>query len=180
MAKYIEGKRIYLRTLKKSDLEELDLLMDDWKIMALTGSIYPNTEKELDESIERCQNTESRIWFGIIDKESNRIIGETGFLRMFTPWRTSDFTLEIWNNEYWGKGIGKEVAELMFEYGFNYLNFHRLSIGVVEKNERAIKFWKNVGFAEEGRQREGFFSDGKYSDFIMMSLLEDDYRSKKK
>lgn len=175
----MEGKRIILRTVKKADLEELDSITDDWKIMSLTGSVHPNTEKELADGIERCQDTESRIWFVIVDKQTNKIIGETGFLRIFMPWRTSDFTLEIWNKDYWGKGIGKEVSDLMFEYGFNYLNLHRLAIGVVEKNEKAIKFWKKIGFIEEGKQIQGFFSEGVYSDFIMMYYLEDHYRANK-
>lgn len=176
MAKYLEGDRVYLRTLKKSDLEELDSLMDDRETLALTGSVYPNTEKELEEGIERCQSTDSRVWFAIVDKNTHRIIGETGFLRIFMPWRTSDFTLEIWNKDYWGKGIGREVATLMFDYGFNYLNLHRLAIGVVEKNARALRFWERVGFKEEGRQKEGYYSEGRYSDFVMMYLLEDEYR----
>lgn len=176
MSKYLEGEKIYLRTIRPGDFEELYELMDDSRVLRMTGSVYPNTEKALRESIERSQSTDSRIWFVIVDKATDRIIGETGFLRIFMAWRTSDFSLEIWNREYWGKGIGKEVAGLMFDYGFNYLNFHRLAIGVVEKNHRAMKFWKTVGFIEEGRQVQGFFSEGEYSDFVMMYLLEDDYR----
>ncbi len=176
MAKYIEGERIYLRPVKKSDYEELDALMDDWQVLADTGSVYPNTEKELEALIERCQDTNDRVWFVIIDKATNKIIGETGFLHIFYPWRTSDFTLELWDKSFWGKGIGKETAKLMFAYGFGFLNLHRLAVGVVEKNARAVKFWKSVGFREEGRQVQGYYSDGAYSDFVMMYLLEDDCR----
>lgn len=176
MAVYLKDKRVYLRTLKRSDLNELDTLMDDRNIQVLTGSVYPNTQKGMEDFIEKCQIIGSRIWFAIIDNESNKLIGETGFLRIFMPWRTSDFTLEIWNKNYWNKGYGKETAHLMLDYGFNFLNFHRIAIGVVEKNTRAMKFWQSIGFKEEGRQIEGFYSEGEYSDFIMMYLLEDDYR----
>ena len=176
MAKYLESKRIYLRTLKKTDIDELDSIMNDWQTQVLTGSVYPNTETELEEAIDRCQRTDSRVWFAVIDKKTHKIIGETGFLRIFMPWRTTDLTIEIWDKNYWGKGYGKEIASLMFEYGFNYLNLHRMAIGVVEKNERAIKFWKSIGFKEEGRQIDGFYSEAKYSDFIMLYILEDDYR----
>lgn len=179
MPKYLEGKRIFLRTLQKSDLPELIELMDDRDTLVLTGSVFPNTEKEMEDFYERCQSTDSRVWFVIVDKEENRIIGETGFLRIFMHWRATDFTLEIWDKRYWGKGYGKEVAALMFDYGFDYLNFHRMAIGVVEKNDRAIKFWKSIGFKEEGRQIDGFFSEGEYSDFVMMYLLEKEYREKK-
>jgi diamine N-acetyltransferase len=180
MPKYLEGKRIFLRTIQRSDLMELNELMDDRGTLVLTGSVFPNTEKELEEFYERCQSTDTRVWFVIVEKEKNRIIGETGFLRIFMPWRTTEFSLEIWDHEYWGKGYGKEVAALMFDYGFDYLNFHRMAIGVVEKNGRAMKFWKSIGFKEEGRQIDGFYSEGEYSDFVMMYLLENDYRQKKR
>jgi diamine N-acetyltransferase len=180
MPKYLEGERVFLRTINRSDLTELNELMDDRATLVLTGSVFPNTEKELEEFYERCQTTDTRVWFVIVDKEKNRIIGETGFLRIFMPWRTTDFTLEIWDKKYWGRGYGKEIAALMFEYGFDYLNFHRMAIGVVEKNARAMKFWKSLGFKEEGRQIDGFFSEGEYSDFVMMYLLETDYREKKR
>lgn len=45
--------------------------------------MHPITEKGFDELYERCQNTDSRIWFGVEDKETNEIIGETGFLKIF-------------------------------------------------------------------------------------------------
>ncbi|HPH96091.1 MAG TPA: GNAT family protein [Anaerolineaceae bacterium] len=179
MGKYLEGQRIYLRPYKKTDFAALDALLDDRGIQILTGSVYPISEKELEERIERCQKIDDQIWFVVIDKETDQIIGETGFLRIFMPWRTTDFSLEIWNKNFWGKGYGKEVAGLMFDYGFNFLNFHRMSIGVVEKNERAMRFWKSIGFKEEGRQIEGFFSEGVYSDFVMMAILENDYRANK-
>ena len=176
MSVFLKGKRIILRPIQRSDLKELSLLMSDREIGELTGEVYPMTEKEMDEFYERCQKIEDRVWFLIIDKENNKIIGETGFLRLFMPWRTTDYFLMIWDRAYWHKGYGKETAELMFNYAFNSLNLNRLAIGVVSFNKNALKFWNSVGFKEEGKQKEGYFCRGKYHDFIMMSLLEKDYR----
>ncbi|WP_225969063.1 GNAT family N-acetyltransferase [Treponema pedis] len=67
----------------------------------------------------------------------------------------------------------------MLDYGFNSLNFHRIAIGVVGLNERGLRFWKGIGFKEEGKQKDGFFNNGEYSDFIMMYLLEEEYRRTK-
>lgn len=33
------------------------------------------------------------------------------------PWRTSDFSLVIWDRAYWGTGYGQETAKLMLDYG---------------------------------------------------------------
>lgn len=177
MSIFLSSERITLRSICRNDLERLRHCMSDPEIRALTGEVYPLTEKKLEEFIELNQNTDSRIWFLITDSDSEEIIGETGFLRIFMPWRTSDFSLIIWNREYWGRGFGKESAGLMLDYGFNTLNFHRLSIGVAGFNERALRFWESIGFKKEGIQRDGYFAKGKYSDFIMMSMLEDEYHT---
>lgn len=180
MSSFMESKRIKLRPVQKGDLAELAELLSDREIGVLSGEVYPITEKGMEGLYERYQDTDNRIWFVIVDKQSNKIIGETGFLRIFTAWRTSDYSLMIWDRAYWGRGYGKEVSELMLEYGFNSLNFHRVAIGVVGFNERGLRFWKSIGFREEGIQKDGYFSGGKYSDFIMMYILEEEYRKRKR
>ncbi len=172
----LSTERITLRTLRKQDLPVLMKLISDSEPAYLTGEVYPVTEGKLEDFYNKNQATDTRIWFLIIDRKSGNIIGETGFLRIFYPWRTSDYSLIIWDRNFHGRGYGAETAGMMLEYGFNYLNFHRLAIGVVAENRNAVKFWKKVGFVEEGVQRDGFFSKGKFSDFIMMSMLESEYR----
>ena len=173
---FLTGERIALRTVKRADLETLSVLMEKRDITKLTGEVYPRTEAEWEDFYERTQGTTNRIWFLIIDKASGKIIGETGLLRIFMPWRTADYSLVIWDKDFWGKGYGRETAAHMFDYAFNDLNLNRLAIGVVGFNDRGLKFWKSVGFKEEGRQIDGYFCNGAYSDFIMMYLLEKDYR----
>jgi diamine N-acetyltransferase len=178
MNDFLGNKRLLLRSLCKNDLSQIIDNFSNREIQLLTGEVYPSTEMEIEEFYKKCQKTDDRIWLIIVDKESNKIIGETGYLRIFSPWRTADYSLIIWDKNYWHKGYGTEVAELMLEYGFNYLNLHRIAIGVLENNQNAIKFWKSIGFKEEGRQIDGYFGEGKYSDFIMMCILENDYREK--
>ena len=50
----------------------------------------------------------------------------------------------------------------------------RLVLSVLNKN--ALKFWKSLGFKKEGVERNAHFYDNKYSDGIMMSILENEYR----
>ena len=62
------------------------------------------------------------------------------------------------------------------DYAFGSLNFHRLAIGVIDINERALRFYEKAGFRKEGVQRDGYYYNHKYHDFVMMSILEDEYR----
>ncbi|MBU2439364.1 GNAT family N-acetyltransferase [bacterium] len=112
----------------------------------------------------------------IVIKENDRLIGEAGLLRMFHAWRTTDISIIIGEKDAWGKGYGTEAILLLIDYAFRRLNFHRVAIGVVGFNEKAIRFWEKVGFKKEGIQRDGYSYNHKYYDFVMMSILEDEFR----
>jgi RimJ/RimL family protein N-acetyltransferase len=66
------------------------------------------------------------------------------------------------------------VIRLLLAYAFGCLSFHRVAIGVVGFNERAIRFYEKIGFKRGGLQRDGYFYDHRFYDFVMMSILEDE------
>lgn len=65
------------------NLKILSEWINDKEIRSITGEVYPMTEKEFEEFYEKAQKTEDSIWFVILDKEKDLVIGETGFLRIF-------------------------------------------------------------------------------------------------
>jgi len=76
-----------------------------------------------------------------------------------------------------GRGYGRKILEALKKYCFQCLNTHRVWLLVLETNKRARKLCKLQGFAVEGKQRGAIFREGKYLDYIMMSMMEDEYRS---
>ena len=110
-------------------------------------------------------------------REGDRVIGEAGLLRIFPPWRTTDLTLIIGEQDAWGRGYGTEAITLLLDYAFGCLNIHRVAVGVVGFNQRALRFYESVGFRREGIQRDGYYYDHQYHDFVMMSLLADEFRA---
>jgi len=44
--------------------------------------------------------------------------------------------------KYWNKGYGSEITEFIVDYAFRHLNMHRISLGVVAVNARAIAVYK--------------------------------------
>lgn len=101
MGVFLKGKRIVLKTVDKQDLIELENLTADGEISELTGEVYPVTQRSNEEFYEKCQGTGERVWFLIVDTQTNKIIGETGFLRVFMPWRTADYSLVIWDRNWY-------------------------------------------------------------------------------
>ncbi len=71
-----------------------------------------------------------------------------------------------------------EAAKLMLDYAFGHQNFHRVAIGVVGFNTKALNFYERLGFQLEGVQRDGYYYEHRYHDFVMMSMLEEEFRKK--
>jgi RimJ/RimL family protein N-acetyltransferase len=81
----------------------------------------------------------------------------------------------IGEKDTWGKGYGVETGRLLLNHVFTKLKLHRISVGVVGFNDRAIRYWENLGFKKEGIERDAYYCDGKYDDFIMMGILENEF-----
>lgn len=173
---FLIGERIYLRNTVREDIAYIQKWSNDPELRKLTGEVTLMNELGIEEYYERINKDPDRIWFSIVLKDDNRIIGETGLLRMFNFWRNTDLSIIIGEKDTWGKGYGTEAITLLLDYAFGYLNFHRVSIGVVGFNNNAIKFYEKIGFKKEGIQRDGYYYDHKYHDFVMMSILDDEFR----
>jgi diamine N-acetyltransferase len=76
-----------------------------------------------------------------------------------------------------GAGRGRQACERVLQYVFDTLGAHRLSLDVIETNERAARLYSSLGFKREGLMREAFRRDGEYRSLILMSLLEAEYRA---
>jgi len=175
--RFLIGKRVYLRPLEKRDLPYIQKWSNDPEIRGLIGETRPMSKFEAEAFYERVKSDDHRVWWFIVAlRENDRPIGEAGLLRMFPAWRTTDLSIIIGERDAWGKGYGTEAINLLLDYAFGYLNFHRVAVGVVGFNEAALRFYEKVGFCREGIQRDGYYYAHQYHDFVMMSILEDEYR----
>ena len=176
-ALFLDGPRVYLRPLEKDDLGLLRQWANDPEIRGLTGEVWPTGPASMEEFWQKTQTDSSRVWFAIVVKEGSRLIGECGLLRMFPPWRTTDLSLILGDKAARRQGYGTEAIRLLLDYAFGHLNFHRVAIGVVGSNAGALRFYEQAGFKPEGVQREGYYYRHRYEDFVMMSILENEFRA---
>lgn len=175
---FLSGERINLRPLESEDLAQLQCWCNDPEIRSLTGETRPSSRSALEKYYQRLQEDENRVWFAIEVRATGQIIGECGLLRMFPDWRTTDLSIILGERSAWRQGYGSEAIRLLLDYAFGFLNMHRVAIGVVGFNTAALRFYEKAGFQREGVQREGYFHNHHYHDFVMMSILEDEFRAR--
>lgn len=87
---------------------------------------------------------EDEIFWGIYTKEGTCI----GYASLcgFQGKGRCEFSIFILDKRYWGRGIGREVTELMLEYAFNVLDMRMIVLETSEFNESAIRLYKRMGF----------------------------------
>ena len=174
---FLTGENIYLRPFERGDLDYIRKWYNDPELRGSIEITEPYNAEKVERWFDSVCNDENRIWFAIAPKSNDEVVGECGLLRMFYAWRTTDLTMIIGERDAQGKGYGSEAMRLLLDYAFGHLGFHRVALGVAGFNEDAVRFYERHGFKREGIQREGYYFNHKYHDFVMMSLLEEEYRN---
>ena len=173
----MENERFLLRIPdKKTDV------LDLWKIKNnketskyLGGNTHVYSKADINNWIEFHNNCENESLFIIQDKQNNKVIGHIGLYNIDLNIRSAEYAILIGNNEYIGKGVGKQVTNLILEYGFNKLNLNRIYLSFIKENIAAFNLYKKMGFKNEGCQRQAIFKNGVYYDSVLMSILKFEY-----
>ena len=119
--------------------------------------------------------SKSNINFAIETKEGIHV-GSVSLEGVSLDHHRATFGIFIGDKNYWNQGMGSEAARLIIDYGFKKLKLHRIELGVLEYNPRAIKVYKRLGFKREGVKKEHILFQGKYYDDVHMGLLKSEWK----
>ena len=114
-------------------------------------------------------------YFSIRTLADDKLIGELSLDVVDWSGRDSFVGLGIGEPEYWSKGYGTDVMNVLLEYAFMELNLRRVSLGVFEYNPRAIRSYEKAGFRHEGRLRKSLNREGKRWDNLYMGILREEW-----
>jgi len=177
----LRGEKVLLRPLKRSDITNFLKWFNDPEVTQYLSFYLPMTEmaeeKWMEDSVSRTQ-AGTGVYFVIeaIEGDSTKPIGSIGLAGMNPKDHGASFGITIGEKDYWSKGYGTEATRLIFEYGFQQLNLHRIASSAFAFNERSIRLHKKVGFKEEDRQREARFKNSQFHDLVMFGILREEWR----
>ncbi|UCE36454.1 MAG: GNAT family N-acetyltransferase [Thermoplasmata archaeon] len=177
---FIVGDKIYLRALGEEDMDLMAKWFNDPEVRHFIPANKPTSREHWEKWHEKEEKDGNSVYLGIAKKEDDKLIGYANFSEInWSHHITKEFGIIIGEIDEWNKGYGEEAIKLMLHYGFNSLNFHRIELGVMEYNERAINIYEKVGFKKEGIKREAWFIEGKWCDVVIMSILKHEYTNSK-
>ncbi|MCI4371068.1 MAG: GNAT family N-acetyltransferase [Thermoplasmata archaeon] len=165
----LRGEHLLLRPLASTDLRRCVKWFSDPQIIYFLGRNSPVTlaeEERLFRDYER--RTDEHIFAIEVDGVH---IGNLGLHKIERAHRKADVGIVIGESDYWSKGYGTEAMRVALRYGFEVLGLNKISLDVLEYNERAIRTYERLGFRREGLHREDVYKDGRFVNVIRMGIL---------
>ena len=181
-----EGNQISLRDWQLSDLEAFEF----WHIgkkrwMEFDAPYYRKPSaveiqlsvQQLTERIRRSDWPSPRKRLVIADKETDKLIGTVSWYWQSKATNWKSIGIAIYDEAYWGKGIGFEALKLWIDYLFEVSrDIVRLDLRTWSGNERMMNLATKLGFKEEARFRMARVVNGIYYDSIGMGVLRGEWK----
>ena len=117
-------------------------------------------------------------FFSIRTLAENKLIGDLGLDVIDWSGRDAFVGLGIGETEYWGKGYGTDVMNVLLRFAFTEINLRRVTLTVFEYNPRAIRSYEKAGFIHEGRERKVLNREGRRWDILFMGILRDEWMAR--
>jgi len=169
----LSGKHVVLKTIEKEHLPNYVRWFGDPEVLTYFGHYLPMSQADEEAWYER-QRTDPDVTNFAIEREGVHI-GGCGFLNINHRQQNAEVGLFIGEKCFWDQGLGQDVLATLVDYGFHYLNFHRIYLRVFAENARGIRAYEKVGFRHEGRFRQSEWRHGRWHDLLVMSILRPEW-----
>ncbi len=166
----IRGDRVVLRPLGPNDTDDLLALLEDAGTRHLTGTHDIFTRDEVALWCATRAEQSDRLDFAVTDATDGSWIGECALNDWSAGHRSCNLRIAL-VPERTGTGLGRETVRLLVDHVFTALPIDRIGVDVYEFNERALRMFRSLGFAPEGRLRGHLRTADGDHDVVILGLL---------
>jgi RimJ/RimL family protein N-acetyltransferase len=163
--------KLRLRALTEEDLDQTRMWINDPVTAQLMDHVRPVAELNHRAWYQRIVTDPAQVVFAVESTMSAVHIGNCGLKDIDVQARRAELWMYL-GESYRGKGYGTHACWALCQYGFTWLNLHRIFLHVLASNLPAIALYEKVGFKREGLLRDAVFVKGRYEDCVVMGLLQ--------
>jgi ribosomal-protein-alanine N-acetyltransferase len=172
----LETARLLLRQLRAGDAEAICKVLGEnlsrrMNEIEAVGNLPQATR--LIEEINAKLIAEKGIYWAVVDKQINRIIGICGgdwYHRIACAELHFDFSPELENAE-----LMTEALRRVMQYAFEEIRLNRVEVMIRSDDQAAIKWLTESGFQMEGVLRSWRPINGEFQDHACYSMLREEY-----
>ena len=175
----LDGARVRLRPPRQpeadggADLDALWAIFSDAETLRYWSHEPFETREQATEylaGIDRVLAERSLFQWAIADKETDALLGTV----TLTAWDRAHRRAEIGfilGNAHWGRGFGSDAVRTVLAFAFSKMRLHRVEADVDPENGASLALLRRLGFHEEGRLAERWFTFGEWRDSVVLGLL---------
>jgi len=145
-------EKLMLRAPIEADIDARFALGSHPEILRMFG-VDPKAVQPLEPQMAKSwvnNNLEAPLAFMIV--LNGRLIGDVRLHSIFTHDKRASVAISLLDPDLLGKGYGTAAMSLLLDHAFHTMRLNRISLRVIEFNDRAIACYKKLGFKEEGRR----------------------------
>lgn len=173
----LESKRLYLTKIINDHASDIfEYLSNDIVTRYLGMESIINIEEAyaIINKINTNYSEGKSIRWGIIHKDSNKLIGTIGYDAIQIKNKRADVGYDI-NLNYWRRGFATEAINEIIKFGFTKLDLNRIGAVVFPDNIASLNLLEKVGFTKEGILREYIIQSNIERSCVVLSLLKKEY-----
>jgi ribosomal-protein-alanine N-acetyltransferase len=172
----IFGKRVFLRTPRRGDLQE-SIALNRASLRLHRGLVYPATQAaEFVTFLKRCRRADSVCCF-VCRVEDGAIVGSINLSQIYGGAFRSAYLGYYVGEQFAGQGYMTDALQLMLRYAFEDLQLHRLEANIQPGNIASLALVKRAGFACEGYSRRYLKIGGRWRDHERWAILAEDWKA---
>ncbi len=172
----VETPRLILRPLRKSDARDLFSWCSDPEVAAC---VLWEPHQSLSETrsyiryIRRLYREGLPSSWGIVDRETQRVIGTIGMMFYSPENRSCEIGYSL-SRSFWGRGLMTEAVSALIRLLFHRLNLNRIEAQHDVRNPRSGRVLEKCGMQREGILRSRIINKGEAVDVMLWSVLRSD------
>jgi [ribosomal protein S5]-alanine N-acetyltransferase len=170
-------------SLRKITLDVFDFVYQNYSDNELIPFLGLNNQEELEKEKSKYKNglctfNKSFLYFQLIDKNSDKIIGWCGYHTWYLDHARAEIGYGLFDDNFKNKGIMTEAINVILDYGFTIMKLHRIEAFIGTNNIPSLQLVKKFEFINEGVLRSHYFKNNIMEDSVVFSLLKEEFKMK--
>lgn len=173
----IETDRLLLRRMTMRDAQDVFEYSRDPDVarhVLWSAQKHVSEAKEYIRFMLRRYRDDLPSSWGIIDKQSGRLIGTIGYMDYSEDNASTElgYSLAKW---MWGRGLAAEALAAVIRHTFDTMDVNRIEAQHELDNPSSGRVMEKCGMTREGVLRQRLYNKGRYVDVALYAILKSDY-----
>jgi ribosomal-protein-alanine N-acetyltransferase len=173
---YLRGSKVDLREFTLDDVDAAYRIVGDDAVthwLSFASRSHTEAAKMVHAIVSNACAEERTEYYLAIDLDGDLI----GFIRLaLSGVRAAKLGYAV-RADQWGSGYATTAARMILNFAFHDLRLHRVSAAIGPDNRASVAVVKRLGFSYEGRIRDHVWTNNRWRDSLLYSLLDNEWKS---